>query len=210
MNSAFTHKPTVPSGIGWELVDATHNLPAERQHRAEGELHRRLREGLGGEEVVRFAQRAATAMAEHGERHERQIRRRRRARGPGNPRAGLRRFGRPARGCPSDRVRTRPPAGLRGGTVLSIEHLSKTFPGTARPRRRVDRDRAGHRALPGRGQRLGQEQPDQDPGRRLPGRSGGHHHRRRLDRAGGADLARVGPLGRACTSSTRTWRSSRC
>jgi ABC-type multidrug transport system fused ATPase/permease subunit len=23
-----------------------------------------------------------------------------------------------------------PPAGLRGGTVLSIEHLSKTFPGT--------------------------------------------------------------------------------
>jgi len=28
MNSAFNHKKTVPSGIGWELVDATHNLPA--------------------------------------------------------------------------------------------------------------------------------------------------------------------------------------
>jgi ribose transport system substrate-binding protein len=28
MNSVFTHKPVYPSGIGWELVDATHNLPA--------------------------------------------------------------------------------------------------------------------------------------------------------------------------------------
>jgi ribose transport system substrate-binding protein len=28
MNSVFTHKPTYPSGIGWELIDATHNLPA--------------------------------------------------------------------------------------------------------------------------------------------------------------------------------------
>jgi len=28
MNSVFTHKPTYQSGIGWELVDATHNLPA--------------------------------------------------------------------------------------------------------------------------------------------------------------------------------------
>lgn len=27
MNSVFTHKPVYPSGIGWELVDATHNLP---------------------------------------------------------------------------------------------------------------------------------------------------------------------------------------
>jgi ribose transport system substrate-binding protein len=29
MNSAFTHKPTYPSGIGWELVTATHNMPAD-------------------------------------------------------------------------------------------------------------------------------------------------------------------------------------
>jgi ribose transport system substrate-binding protein len=28
MNSVFTHKPVAPSGIGWELVDASHNLPA--------------------------------------------------------------------------------------------------------------------------------------------------------------------------------------
>jgi len=28
MNSVFTHRPTYNSGIGWELVDATHNLPA--------------------------------------------------------------------------------------------------------------------------------------------------------------------------------------
>lgn len=28
LNSYFTHKPVYPSGIGWELVDATHNLPA--------------------------------------------------------------------------------------------------------------------------------------------------------------------------------------
>ena len=28
MNSVFTHKPVYTSGIGWELVDATHNLPA--------------------------------------------------------------------------------------------------------------------------------------------------------------------------------------
>jgi ribose transport system substrate-binding protein len=28
MNSVFIHKPTYPSGNGWELVDATHNLPA--------------------------------------------------------------------------------------------------------------------------------------------------------------------------------------
>jgi len=28
MNSVFTHKKVYPSGIGWELVDATHNLPA--------------------------------------------------------------------------------------------------------------------------------------------------------------------------------------
>jgi ribose transport system substrate-binding protein len=28
MNSVFTHKPVYPSGIGWELVDSTHNLPA--------------------------------------------------------------------------------------------------------------------------------------------------------------------------------------
>jgi ribose transport system substrate-binding protein len=28
MNSVFTHKTVYPSGIGWELVDATHNLPA--------------------------------------------------------------------------------------------------------------------------------------------------------------------------------------
>jgi ribose transport system substrate-binding protein len=28
MNSLFTHKPVYPSGIGWQLVDATHNLPA--------------------------------------------------------------------------------------------------------------------------------------------------------------------------------------
>jgi ribose transport system substrate-binding protein len=27
MNSVFTHKPVYLSGIGWELVDATHNLP---------------------------------------------------------------------------------------------------------------------------------------------------------------------------------------
>jgi ribose transport system substrate-binding protein len=27
LNSVFTHKPVYPSGIGWELVDATHNLP---------------------------------------------------------------------------------------------------------------------------------------------------------------------------------------
>jgi hypothetical protein len=27
MNSVFTHRPVYPSGIGWELVDATHNLP---------------------------------------------------------------------------------------------------------------------------------------------------------------------------------------
>jgi ribose transport system substrate-binding protein len=28
LNSWFTHKPVYPSGIGWQLVDATHNLPA--------------------------------------------------------------------------------------------------------------------------------------------------------------------------------------
>jgi ribose transport system substrate-binding protein len=28
MNSVFTHKPVYPSGIGWQLVDSTHNLPA--------------------------------------------------------------------------------------------------------------------------------------------------------------------------------------
>ena len=28
MNSVFTHRPTYPSGIGWELVDKAHNLPA--------------------------------------------------------------------------------------------------------------------------------------------------------------------------------------
>jgi ribose transport system substrate-binding protein len=29
MNSVFTHRPVYPSGIGWELIDATHNLPAD-------------------------------------------------------------------------------------------------------------------------------------------------------------------------------------
>jgi len=29
MNSVFTHKRVYPSGIGWELVDATHNLPPD-------------------------------------------------------------------------------------------------------------------------------------------------------------------------------------
>jgi ribose transport system substrate-binding protein len=28
MNSVFTHKRTYPSGIGWELIDSAHNLPA--------------------------------------------------------------------------------------------------------------------------------------------------------------------------------------
>jgi ribose transport system substrate-binding protein len=31
MNSAFTHKPTYSSGIGWQLVDKTHNLPSGAQ-----------------------------------------------------------------------------------------------------------------------------------------------------------------------------------
>jgi len=28
MNSLLTHKPVEPSGIGWQLIDATHNMPA--------------------------------------------------------------------------------------------------------------------------------------------------------------------------------------
>ena len=32
LNSIFTHKPVYPNGIGWQLVDATHNLPANAEY----------------------------------------------------------------------------------------------------------------------------------------------------------------------------------
>ena len=56
MNSVFLNQPPADSGIGWTMVDATHNLPGQRRVRAAGRLQvrvqggvgRRLMSGLGG------------------------------------------------------------------------------------------------------------------------------------------------------------------
>jgi ribose transport system substrate-binding protein len=32
MNSLLTHKPVEPSGIGWQLIDETHNMPANAEY----------------------------------------------------------------------------------------------------------------------------------------------------------------------------------
>jgi ribose transport system substrate-binding protein len=32
LNSIFTHKPVYPNGIGWQLIDTTHNLPASANY----------------------------------------------------------------------------------------------------------------------------------------------------------------------------------
>jgi ribose transport system substrate-binding protein len=32
LNSIFTHKPVYPNGVGWQLIDATHNLPANAEY----------------------------------------------------------------------------------------------------------------------------------------------------------------------------------